>query len=393
MLPGVISLRSVGDRPGRSVRIRLTMLYGSLFTLCGAALLAITYVLVAGAPFAPPSNYGGAAGPPGFSGNVPHGIAVERHLVLSALLLRSGVALGVMALVSAWLGWIVAGRVLRPLRVITERTRQITEASLHERLSLTGPEDEIKVLGDTIDGLLSRLEDAFENQRRFMANVSHELRTPLTMIRTSLDVAAGKPHPMSSDARVISSKVREGLERADRLVDSFLMLARAEANGLAEIETIALDVIVRDALAAADGFLLERQLTVHPRLNEARLTGSTTLMQQLVANLIENAIRHNKPSGEIKVETASNRNTSHLIIESDGDIITPEVVGRLGSPFQRAQADRTGSDAGVGMGLAIVAAICTAHQGHLYLHARPKGGLKATVTFPQGSLTNESAVE
>jgi signal transduction histidine kinase len=197
----------------RSVRLRLTAIYGALFLACGASLLTITYLLVEGAPFGLPRHYN----PPAISGNVPIGIAAERHSVLHALLLRSGIALAIMALISVWLGWIVAGRVLAPLRVITARTREISDENLHEQLALVGPEDEIKELSDTIDDLLARLEGAFGAQRRFMANVSHELRTPLAMMRTSLDVAAAKPRPMSDDASVLSGKVREGLGQADRL--------------------------------------------------------------------------------------------------------------------------------------------------------------------------------
>jgi hypothetical protein len=201
------------------VRLRLTAIYGALFLACGAALLAITYLLVEGAPFAPPLRYN----PPAVSGNVPIGIAAERHSVLHALLVRSGIALAIMVAVSVWLGWIVAGRVLAPLRVITARAREISEENLHERLALAGPEDEIKELSDTIDGLLTRLEGAFVAQRRFVANVSHELRTPLAMMRTSLDVA------------------------------------------------------------------------VHPRLEPANVAGSALLLARLVANLVDNAVRHNQP--------------------------------------------------------------------------------------------------
>lgn len=372
--------RWAGSR--RSVRLRLTAIYGALFLACGAALLTITYLLVEGAPFAPPRNYS----PPPVSGNVPIGIAAERHLVLQALLLRSGIALAIMALVSVWLGWIVAGRVLAPLRVITARTREISEENLHESLELTGPQDEIKELSDTIDGLLARLEGAFVAQRRFVANVSHELRTPLAMMRTSLDVAAAKPRPMSDDANVLSNKVREGLEQADRLVESFLVLARAEAGGTGDLESVSLPQLFRAALEARAQAAEERNLTVHARLDQAYAAGSGVLVARLVANLVDNAVRHNRPGGMIAITTEVDRATARLTVESDGRAIEPDDAGRLAEPFRRLGADRTRSEDGVGLGLAIVAAIATAHHGTLDLRARPQGGLTAIVELPRAEV-------
>jgi hypothetical protein len=306
-------------------------------------------------------------------------IAVERQNVLHALLLRSGIALGIMALVSVWLGWIVAGRVLAPLRVITAQTRQISEENLFERLALAGPDDEIKELSDTIDGLLARLERAFAAQRRFVANVSHEMRTPLAMMRTSLDVAAGKPRPMSADASVLSGKVREGLDQADRLVESFLVLARAQAGGMTDLETVSLPELTREAVGAWTEIIDELNLTVREHLQDVRVTGSELLLGRLVANLVDNAVRHNRVAGLIGITTEADGPTARLTVESDGRMIDPDEVSRLVEPFHRRGADRTGSDNGIGLGLAIVAAIATAHRGTLDLRARPEGGLTAVV--------------
>src|SRR5690242_11278089 len=217
--------------PARTVRLRLTLLYGGLFVASGAALLAITYVLehrlsghirVTTGPV-------GAQNPP--LGPASNGVATRSAEVapqvhrdyLHELLVGSGVALAIMAVVSVWLGWLVAGRVLRPLRTMTATTRRISEENLHERLALPGRRDELTALGDTIDGLLGRLEAAFVAQRRFVANASHELRTPLAMIRTSVDVAAGKPGPVPPEVNVLAGKVRRGLDQADRLIESFLV--------------------------------------------------------------------------------------------------------------------------------------------------------------------------
>jgi len=362
-----------------SVRLRLTAIYGALFLACGAALLTITYLLVQGAPFAPPRGYI----PPPVSGNVPIGIAAERHSVLHALLLRSGIALAIMALIAVWLGWIVAGRVLAPLKVITARTREISEENLHERLAIAGPQDEVKELSDTIDGLLARLEGAFAAQRRFVANVSHELRTPLAMMRTSLDVGAAKPRPMSDDARVLSGKVREGLDQAERLVESFLVLARAEVGGISDLETVSLPELVRAALEARAEAAEGRDITVHAALGEADVAGSGVLVARLASNLLDNATRHNRPGGMIAVTTEADSATVRLTVESDGRTIEPEEAGRLAEPFRRLGADRTRSENGVGLGLAIVAAIATAHNGTLDLRPRPEGGLTAIVELPR----------
>jgi signal transduction histidine kinase len=378
--------RWAGSR--RSVRLRLTAIYGALFLACGAALLTITYLLVEGAPFGPPRH----DNPPAISGNAPIGIAVERNSVLHALLLRSGIALAIMVLVSVWLGWIVAGRVLAPLRVITARTRDISQENLHDRLVLAGPDDEIKELSDTIDGLLARLEGAFLAQRRFVANVSHELRTPLAMMRTSLDVAAAKPRPMSDDASVVSAKVREGLDHADRLVESFLVLARAEADGIAELETVSLPQLVRAALEARGEGAEELNLTVRARLEPAQVAGSGMLIARLVANLVDNAVRHNRPDGMIGITTEIDGATARLTVEGDGRPIDPEQAWRLAEPFRRVGADRTRSEDGLGLGLAIVSAIATAHHGTLDLRARPDGGLTAVVALPRaGGLTAGAA--
>jgi signal transduction histidine kinase len=360
------------------VRFRLTALYSGLFLVSGAALLTITYLLVEGAPFAPPLGYK----PPAVSGNEPIGAAVERHTVLHTLLTRSGIALAIATVVSIGLGWIVAGRVLAPLRVITARTRRISHDNLHERLALEGPSDEIKQLSETIDDLLARLDAAFDAQRRFMANVAHELRTPHTMMRTSLDVAAGKPQPISEDARVLSGKVREGLDQADRLVESFLVLARAEGGGLTDTEPVRLPALVRSAVTARQEAITELDLSVHEDLQEAEIMGNEMLLRRLVANLVDNAVRHNQRAGFIALSTEADPAGVRLIVENSGPVISPREVALLLEPFHRHGAERTSSSGGVGLGLPIVSGIAGAHDGGLTLSAREGGGLTATVEFP-----------
>ena len=218
--------------PARSVRLRLTALYGGLFVLCGAGLLVITYLLVSDSTrHRPPGRvlvgrpFAGALGRAERTievGRIVAALRYQNRVDLHQLLIESAIALVAMAALSVALGWVVAGRVLSPLRTITARTRRISEQSLHERLALRGPRDELKQLADTIDELLERLEAAFDAQRRFVANASHELRTPLAMMRTRLDVAVAKPEGVPPQTRALDAGLRKDLDRAEGLLESFL---------------------------------------------------------------------------------------------------------------------------------------------------------------------------
>jgi signal transduction histidine kinase len=389
---------SRGVMPRRTVRLRLTALYGGLFLLSGAALLAITYLLVAGLPATIPRPPWLASGAPSRAGPPPcppsEGVAgaesclkdfalATQNADLHGLLIRSGIALVIMAVLSIWLGWLMAGRVLRPLQVITSTTRQISEENLHERLMLPGPLDEMTELGDTIDALLGRLEGAFDAQRTFVANASHELRTPLAMMRTSLDVAEAKSPPVSQDASVLARKVREGLDQADRLVESFLVLARAQRGVMTDLTTVCLPEVVSAALRARAADTADMRLSVRVRRGAADVVGSQTLLTRMVANLVDNAIRHNQPGGFIDVTTEADGCAARLIVENGGPLLDPDEVAQLSQPFKRLGAERTGSAGGVGLGLSIVAAIVAAHRGALDLEAGPAGGLCVRVELPQ----------
>ncbi len=385
-------LWSVRGGQRRTVRLRLTALYGGLFLACGATLLAITYLLVAGLPLTkplPPSgplSHGPVQSFPGrcCGANALYAAAAaERNAFLHGLLIRSGIALIVVAVLSIWVGWLIAGRVLRPLQVITSTTRQMSEENLHQRLSLSGPLDELTELGDTIDELLERLEGAFDAQRNFVASASHELRTPLAMMRTSLDVAEAKFPPVSQDASVLAGKVREGLDQADRLVESFLVLARAQRGVMTDLTTVSLPQVVSGALDAQGADIAEMGLAVRLQLGDADVTGSQTLLARMVANLVGNAIRHNQPGGFIDVSTESDASAARLIVENGGPVLGPGQVAQLAQPFRRLGAERTGSADGVGLGLSIVAAIVTAYRGMLDLQAAPGGGLRVWIELPQ----------
>jgi signal transduction histidine kinase len=390
---------SRGVMPRRTVRLRLTALYGGLFLVSGAALLAITYLLAAGLPPAipRPAWLGSGQGPPSRSPGVPscspaHGFPgscleafalAQQRADLHGLLIRSGIALVIMAVLSIWLGWLMAGRVLRPLQVITSTTRQISEENLHERLTLPGPLDELTELGDTIDELLGRLEDAFDAQRTFVANASHELRTPLAMMRTSLDVARAKSPPVSQDASVLAGKVREGLDQADRLVESFLVLARAQRGVMTDLATVCLPELVSIALEARTADTASLHLSVRVQPGDAHVVGSQMLLARLVDNLVDNAIRHNRPGGFIDVTTEAGASAARLIVENGGPLLDPDEVAQLSQPFKRLGAERTGSASGVGLGLSIVAAIVAAHRGAFDLEAGSGGGLRVYIELPR----------
>jgi signal transduction histidine kinase len=394
-----------GVVPRRTVRLRLTVLYGGLFLASGTALLAITYLLVAGLPVGqmPPSRSGFSGAP---SRQLPAPDALrhccasplsiargQQSADLHALLVRSGIALVIMAVLSVWLGWLMAGRVLRPVHVITSTTRQISEDNLHERLALPGPLDELTELGDTIDGLLERLEAAFDAQRNFVANASHELRTPLAMMRTSLDVAEAKSPPISQDAFVLAGKVREGLDQADRLLESFLVLARAQRGVAIDLTTVSLPEVVSAALTVRAADTARMRLSVRSRLDDADVIGSETLLARMVANLVGNAVRHNQPGGFIDVTTERDASAARLTVENGGRLLDPHDVAQLSRPFKRLGAERTGSANGVGLGLSIVAAIVAAHRGALDLQAGPSGGLRVCIELPHAGSSSDGARE
>jgi signal transduction histidine kinase len=299
---------------------------------------------------------------------------------LKQLELESAIALGIMAIVSGLLGWAVAGRVLRPLRLIIATTQQISETNLHQRLDMPGPPDELRTLADTIDGLLARLETAFESQRRFVANASHELRTPLATMRAALDVAIAKPH-VSPQMRALDASLRVDLDQADRLLEGFLVLARAQRGPLGDETSVSLTQVVDDALARRREAIAAKQIKLHSALSPTCVDGSETLLARMVDNLIDNAVRHNVPRGLINVRCDADRRTARLVVESGGPALDRQAVDQLANPFRRLGAERIGSENGHGLGLSIVAAVAAAHGGELRLYAREQGGLGAEITL------------
>ena len=278
-----------------------------------------------------------------------------------------------MGALSLGLGWLVAGRFLRPLRTITTAAREISATTLHERLNLSGPDDELTELADTFDELLDRLERSFASERRFVANASHELRTPLAGMRASLDVAMAKPGPVPAHVVTLAERLRRELDRMDALLESFLALAKTQQGPLADQATLSLAelacVAIEDRAAAisAQGLNVEQRPDPH-----ARVSGSAPLLARMVENVIENAIGHNQPDGWLRVCTAVEGTRARLVVENGGERLDPDDVKELSRPFRRAGAERTGSDRGAGLGLAIVASIAEVHGGTLDLAARER---------------------
>ena len=414
-------------QPRTTVRWRLTLLYGGLFLVCGAALLAITYTLVEHATVTnTPFNFGieGAAGAgPGATFKPPSGTlprhsftrpttahpkaivdqtlpppvqrllktASGRRVILSVgsvqrisdlhqLVIESSIALAIMALISAALGWVVAGRVLAPLRTMTAATQQISEANLHERLSMQGPRDELRQLADTIDGLLGRLEGAFDAQRRFVANASHELRTPLTTVRALLELILSDPKATVETFRTTCQQVLDESAQQEQLIDSLLALAHGE-RGVDTPEPIDLAAIAGEALAAREAEAAARGVQLEVSLEPALVSGDRRLIERLVSNLVDNALRHNMPGGSARVAVRDLAGEVELEVANTGPVVPAEEVEWLLQPFHRLAGDRVGHGDGLGLGLSIVAAIANAHQAALDVRAGAHGGLEVDVRF------------
>jgi signal transduction histidine kinase len=404
--------------PRTTVRWRLTLLYGGLFLVCGAALLAITYTLVAKDTVTPgPTVFARFAQtqnlpPPGSSPtqvNVPPNAHVtaatvppevqrllrssagdavvrivghgQRTADLHQLIVQSAIALAIMAILAAALGWLVAGRVLRPLRTITATTQQISEANLHRRLAIPGPRDELRKLADTIDGLLERLEGAFDAQRRFVANASHELRTPLTATRALLEMALSDPGATIATFRDASRQALEESDRQEQLIDALLALAHGQ-RGIDQRERIDLAAVVREVLLAYETEATVDGLRVDASLEPAVITGDRRLIERLVSNLVQNAIRHNTPRGRVDVRIVTSGGQAVLAVSNTGPLVPGQEVQRLLQPFQRLAPERVHDHGGLGLGLSIVDAITSAHDASLDIHPGEVGGLEVEVRFP-----------
>jgi signal transduction histidine kinase len=372
--------------PRPTARLRLTLLYGCLFTLAGAGLLGFTYWLfdrtTAGVRIvpAPPHVRCGPGIPVRVCGSLFQLRGALGRFDLHALADQSAIALAVMAALAFALGWLVAGRVLRPLRTITATARRISATSLHERLALPGPDDEFKELADTLDGLLARLEASFTAQRAFVANASHELRTPLTLDRTLLQVALRNRKATIEQWRATGQELLASGQQQERILEALLTLAVSQA-GTGRHEPVDLSEVTTARLRAARARIQRRRLRLQASLSPAPLYGDPDLIERLTANLLDNAIQHNTPAGTIDISTGASNGHAVLTVANTGPLIAPAEVSRLFQPFQRLAA-RTSNGNGHGLGLSIIAAIATAHGADVAAHARPDGGLHIQVSFP-----------
>lgn len=347
--------------PRRTIRLRLTTLYGGLFLLSGTVLLVITHVL-SRTVFEPPRPViNGLLPPP------PIGPLGEADDAIGPAM----VALAFMSLVAIGLGWLVAGRILRPLRLITATTRHISSENLHERLSVPAPDDELKDLGDTIDALLQRLETAFEAQKRFVANASHELRTPLTVQRAMIEVAIADPDANAETLRTTCQELLAVGQQQERVIEALLTLAHSQ-QGLSHRAQVDLAAVAHQVAAG------------HPEvttlLGPAWTSGDPRLVERLLTNLVDNARRYNVPDGQCVVTTSTQDEAAVVSVTNAGPEIPESKIPRLLQPFQRMTADRTGEHSG--LGLSIVAAIAKAHDAVLHVRPNPGGGLHIEVRFP-----------
>ncbi|WP_300610591.1 HAMP domain-containing sensor histidine kinase [Trebonia sp.] len=430
-----------------SVRVRLTLLFAGLFLAAGAGVLGITYGLVSHAtngiiagqvtsrnlavggtpggqaagqqatgtvrgvvmlggraaagddlmiPLALPGP--GAASTGSQSEKVTRYVNGTRAAENDALLLYSGIALAIMAVVAAALGWFAAGRALRPLRRITAAARRIAATNLHERLAIDGPADDLRELADMIDGLFARLDASMHAQRQFAANASHELRTPLARSRTLLEVALRNPDASAASLRAACERAVAAGAEQERLIDAMLILARSQ-RGLDRRESLDLAATTRDVLAARGAQIAASGLAMEVTLAPAPLAGDRALVERAVANLIDNALRHNVTSGAVWITVGSGDGRAELSVANTGPRVPPEEADRLLLPFQRGGAvgpvrtrPRSGPDDGLGLGLSIVAAIATAHEAAFRITPRLEGGgLTARLVFPAAAAAPSTA--
>ena len=367
-------------RPSRwPVRARLTALYAAAFLVAGVVLVSVTYWLASRSL----TRHVDARGShldsdPQTADLVRDEIATYRSETLSDLLTWSIFALVGALVLAVALGWVLAGRALRPLHQITDTATRVADRSLHERIGLTGPDDEVKELADTIDEMLERLDRSFDAQRRFVANASHELRTPLAVNRTMLEVAVRNPDA-SDDLKQLAPRLLATNERSERLVAGLLTLARSEQR-VVERSAIDLAEVAATAVEQEHHDALERGVTLTTDLHPAPITGSPVLIERLAANLVQNAVRYSSSGTEAVVRTG--RGDAHCVlqIENSGAVVCADEIDELFEPFRRGNG--RASTTGIGLGLSIVRSVAHAHGGTATAHPRANGGLIVRVELP-----------
>ncbi|HWV23780.1 MAG TPA: HAMP domain-containing sensor histidine kinase [Thermomicrobiales bacterium] len=372
-----------------TIRLRLTLFYGGLFLVSGAILLVLMYVLLSQnlqppPPKPPHDTVVQVEGPtdeePSFEEQLADARKQERENALSQIRIVAAGALVVTSVGALGLGWVASGRVLRPIRDITDHARQASETSLDRRIALQGPDDELMELANTIDAMLARLQAAFESQRRFAAQASHELRTPLAIMGAEADVALGDKS-MTGDARDLALAIRKQVTRSERLVQGLLTLSRSESTMRDDIVFDLADLagdIVGDYLTLADA----ENVRINLELDEAHVKGDPVLLGPAIGNLVENAIRYNVPGGFVHIAAGVVEGQASVKVENSGRVIDPDELATMIRPFRRGLDQATRRAGGFGLGLAIVRSVTATHGGHLEIQRREEGGLLIRMSFP-----------
>jgi hypothetical protein len=374
----------VRPRRGPGLRARLTLLATGLSAVVSALLLWLGWLLVGGVvaavPDLPPGSTVKVDGVPVAARQLGEALAeAARQRVLQA----GSVAFLLAVTATVLLAWVITGQVLRPLHDVTATARRLSAESLDERLRLPGPRDEVAELADTFDAMLDRLQAAFESQRRFVANASHELRTPLAVVRTEVDVTLADPAADEAELRRMATVIRDATLRAQQLVDGLLVLARTEGGALRTRELVDFAGLAEAALQIAAPELRSRGLQLRTRMTPALTVGDPALLERVVGNLVENAVRHNIDGGWVEVWTGLAGPHAMLRVSSSGQVVAPEAVTSLFEPFHRGGVARISHD-GAGLGLSIVHAVVAAHGGTVHAEPVPGGGLVVTVHLPAG---------
>lgn len=364
------------------LRLRLTALSTALLALVGALLLALAYLLVGRVVAALPHFRAGTL-------VLVDGLTVEATAESDRIVAQGRdtvlvvglIAFPLVVITGGLMSWVLIGRALRPLSTLTSAARALSEYSLDQRIALTGPRDEVAELADTFDDMLGRLQAAFDAERRFVANASHELRTPLAVIRTEVDVTLADPSAGVDDLRRMGEVAREATDRADRLLNSLLFLARTQASRLSVVAPVDLAGLIAPALLAVESEVTGRGLQVAVSGGPAVVGGDPALLERVVGNLIENAVRHNVPGGRIDITSGVGGGVGYVEVSSGGTVIDPGTVAQLFEPFRQGERARTGHR-GSGLGLSIVSAVVSAHGGTVAAWAVSGGGLMVRVEIP-----------
>ena len=402
-----------------TLRTRLTLTFSAVFLLAGGALIAITAVLarqsidrannnqpalaafksainkaVAQSTTLAPQTVTKTAGPivvkvPALDEAKKKQLidannayaAATRSDAVSHIVTGSVIAAALLIPAAALLGWLLARRALRPVRAITGAAHRVSANQLSERLAIAGPRDEITELATTFDAMMDRLEHAFDAQRRFVANASHELRTPLAVAGTAVDVVLAKPDRRPEQLEAMATDVRTAVGQAERVVESLLALTRSQHLDHRR-DDVDLAALAEDALDARAAQIAQRGLTVSAQLADATAVGDSALLERLVGNLIDNAVRHNGPGGQIEVRTGHSDGHAELEVANSGGVIAPDRVAALVEPFQRLDGRARNGDTGLGLGLTIVKAVADAHDATLASDAQPSGGLRVLFRLP-----------